>query len=235
MTPRLAALLTAPADDGSVGAIFGLFWGMFATTLGLLLATNYRGILDRFLAASESSASALRRIPPWRWIPDQHMERQRRQFRPVARIVGGVFAVVGPLVLVASAVQLVTRPWRLEAVHLHPHVTVFGGVVGAVMLLGFAAMWLPARPGTSLLRDAWRQGRVLPRLAAAGTTVAALVMVIGVTIEVPAVFTFAWAAAVIPIIILALTWHRSPAPPPATGHQARDEPNPTDPSDPPAC
>jgi hypothetical protein len=227
---RLATFVTSvPSDGSSSGAVFGLLWGLFATPIGLLLASNYRGFLDRFLAASEASAAPLRRIPPWRWIPDDHLDRQRRQFRPMARVVGCVFAVVGPLVLVVSAIQLATGPWRPGPIRLHPHVTVMSVIVGVVMFAGGGAqLWLAGSPGMSPLRDAWRQGRTLPRLAAAGTTFAMLVMTTGAVTELLAIFMLGWAVAIVPAIVLILTWHRSPAAPSPTSPDGLDQERPTD-------
>lgn len=206
---------TAPAssDDSVAGAIIGVFWGLFATTIGLLLATNFRGFRDRFLAASETSAAPLRRIPPWRWIPDSHLARQRRQMRPLLRVIGVVFAAIGPVVLVASAVDLLTHRWHPGPIHLHPHPSVLGVVSGLFILGGLVPILWPSAPGTNLFRDSWRRGRILPRSAVLGAGLGIVVMAAAAATELWALVMAAWVIGMIPVIGLTLTWHRSPAPP----------------------
>jgi hypothetical protein len=83
---------------------FLIFWSLAATTMGWLLATNYRGFLDRFIVDSQASGEAVRRRLRWLY-PSLRNERSQARIRVMARIVGGILAIAGPVVLVITVVQ----------------------------------------------------------------------------------------------------------------------------------
>lgn len=93
---------SANASDG--GGIFLLIWGIIATVIGGLLVTNFRGFARWFQRNAEASNSGLRRIPPWRRLPDNRGSAGRLR---LVRTLGGVFAVMGPVALVSGVVLTV--------------------------------------------------------------------------------------------------------------------------------
>jgi hypothetical protein len=101
----LAAHAVSSSSDGSPGGLFMLAWGIAATAAGLAAATNFRGFAD---AAAANSARA--RQPRWQRKPSllTTPDRPDRPDQPnvgLVRLVGGVFAVVGPVMIVAGTVS----------------------------------------------------------------------------------------------------------------------------------
>ncbi|MQY36108.1 hypothetical protein SRB17_41050 [Streptomyces sp. RB17] len=130
-------------------ALFDLIWALGATVIGWVALINPRGILE--------------------WI-----ELRRgvggRVWR--SRLVGGVFALIGPLELIKGIVHLTALkgPERPAVFHqTHGFSPALATVVIAVMVLVAIHAW---RTNT-FLQEAWTAGR-LPRACAVLVTLAAL-------------------------------------------------------------
>jgi hypothetical protein len=147
------------------GGLFLLCWGLFATPLGGLLATDYRGFAHWFERNANASSAGLRRLPPWRLLP----ARQPGSMVAFTRVLGGVFAVVGVVTLVLGTVLtfrgqggLLARTHRPQGIE-----ALFYPVIAAAWMFQF---WRP--PG--VLRRAWVQGG---RPSAVGMTLGLLLFV----------------------------------------------------------
>ncbi|MBV7244488.1 hypothetical protein [Streptomyces sp. MW-W600-10] len=131
--------------------MFSLVWGTFATTLGWVVATDFRGAAHRFHAFSHAATPF---GGPGASVIGVGF----------FRLVAGVFALVGPIVLVTGLLDL----WRGEAegFRLPPA----GGwfVLVQAVLLG-AALWHYWRR-SGFLRRQWDAGSGLRRTAVAGVT-----------------------------------------------------------------
>ncbi|GGM49812.1 hypothetical protein GCM10011608_38410 [Micromonospora sonchi] len=82
--------------------------------VGVALATNFRGVAERHVHRSMFTASALRRVPRWGWLPDvTHNERPAR-FILLERVIGVAFAAVGLVFLVVLGYSALTdQPMRM--------------------------------------------------------------------------------------------------------------------------
>jgi hypothetical protein len=122
--------------------------------------------------------------------------------------VGGVFAVVGPVVLIIGVVRALTRPFRIPAPHLHPHVTGFGLLSAGLMMAVLIFTWV-SRPGDrNPWRRAWSQGGVA-RIGAVILVPSTLLMLVGSAANLPQLFLGGWAVgAVGTVIMLASTKQR---------------------------
>ncbi|MFC9034232.1 hypothetical protein [Streptomyces arboris] len=131
--------------------MFSLAWGTFATTLGWIVATDFRGAAHRFSAFSHAAAPFGGSGAPVLGVG-------------FFRLVAGVFALIGPIVLVTGLLDL----WRGEAkaFRLPPADGWF--VVMEAVILG-AALWSYWRR-SGLLRRQWEAGNGLRRAAVAGVT-----------------------------------------------------------------
>ncbi|WP_234359020.1 hypothetical protein [Plantactinospora sp. BC1] len=69
--------------------------------IGVALGTNFRGVTEWHVRRSISTASVLRRIPPWLWLPDVSQEERLARFVLLERVLGITFAVVGVMILIA--------------------------------------------------------------------------------------------------------------------------------------
>ncbi len=138
-------------ESGAGGTVYSLVWGAFVTTLGWVLATDFRGAAHRFHAFTHAAT-------PF-----------RGSGAPVVgvgflRLVAGVFALTGPIVLVSGLLDL----WRGEAEgYSSPPVSGWFVLVEAVIV--GAILWSAWRR-SGFLRRQWGPGSVLWRTAAAGVT-----------------------------------------------------------------
>ncbi|MFV2115066.1 hypothetical protein ACFHW0_22365 [Micromonospora sp. LOL_025] len=93
----LAAVVTGPA----------------VSLVGVALATNFRGVTEWHVRRSMSTASALRRVPPWRWLPEVPHEERLARFVLLERVIGVAFAVLGVMILVTVGHSILTgQPMR---------------------------------------------------------------------------------------------------------------------------
>ncbi|NEB41076.1 DUF1345 domain-containing protein [Streptomyces sp. SID14515] len=131
--------------------MFSLVWGTFATTLGWVVATDFRGAAHRFSAFSHAAA-------PFGGSGATVMGVG------FFRLVAGMFALTGPIVLVTGLLDL----WRgeAEAFRLPPVDGWF--VVMEAVILG-AALWSYWRR-SGFLRRQWEAGNGPRRAAVAGVT-----------------------------------------------------------------
>ncbi|MFJ2431646.1 hypothetical protein ACIOWM_00380 [Streptomyces anulatus] len=131
--------------------MFSLVWGAFATTLGWVVATNFRGAAQRLRSFSHAATPFAGSEAPVIGVG-------------FFRLAAGVFAVIGPIVLVTGLLEL----WRGEtdAMRLPPvsgwFVMVEAVIVGATL----RSAWR----GSGVLRRQWSAGGGLRRAAAAGVT-----------------------------------------------------------------
>ncbi|MEV6369588.1 hypothetical protein AB0L86_22135 [Micromonospora musae] len=80
-----------------------------ATSLvGIALATNFRGATEWHVRRSMSTASALRRVPPWRWLPSVPYEERLARFILLERLIGIAFAVGGVIILATVGYSVLT-------------------------------------------------------------------------------------------------------------------------------
>lgn len=101
----LAAHAAHNASGSQPGGLFLLAWGLIATASGLATVTNFRGFADA--AAASAARSSPVRKPRWQWNPSQLMtpDHPAQPNVRLMRLVGGVFAVVGPIVIVVGIVS----------------------------------------------------------------------------------------------------------------------------------
>lgn len=85
----------------------GAAMSLAMSLVGVALATNFRGITDWHVRRSMSTASALRRVPPWRWLPNVPHEKRLARFIMLERVIGIAFAVVGVMILATVGYSVV--------------------------------------------------------------------------------------------------------------------------------
>lgn len=79
---------------------------MMSLTVGLVgiaLSTNFRGVTEWHVPRSMTTASVLRRVPPWRWLPDAQYDKRLARFVLLERVIGVIFAAVGVMFLIVLA------------------------------------------------------------------------------------------------------------------------------------
>ncbi|WP_097880766.1 hypothetical protein [Streptomyces sp. st140] len=131
--------------------MFSLVWGTFATTLGWVVAADFRGAAHRFHAFSHAATP---------FVGSGAHVMGVGFFRMVA----GLFALIGPIVLVTGLLEL----WRGEAGNFRlPPVGGWFVLVQAVIL--GAALWSYWRR-SGFLRRQWDAGSSPRRAAVAGVT-----------------------------------------------------------------
>ncbi|MEE6305728.1 hypothetical protein V1634_02620 [Plantactinospora veratri] len=92
----------------------GAVLSLAVSLVGVALATNFRGVTEWHVRRSISTASVLRRIPPWRWLPDVSPEERLARFVLLERVLGVAFAAVGVIILIAVGYGVVTgQPMRM--------------------------------------------------------------------------------------------------------------------------
>ncbi|NES31695.1 hypothetical protein GCE86_03110 [Micromonospora terminaliae] len=82
--------------------------GPAVSLVGVALATNFRGVTEWHMRRSMSTASVLRRVPPWRWLPDVPHEERRAHFILLERVIGAALAVAGVLILASAGYSALT-------------------------------------------------------------------------------------------------------------------------------
>ncbi|MDL4820946.1 hypothetical protein [Actinomadura opuntiae] len=80
-----------------------LLFGIVCCTLGIPLATNYRGILDEWAHDIPPTPDPLKKLPPWRW-----WEPSNESLKIFARGIAAVFAIGGVLLVIAGIVGIST-------------------------------------------------------------------------------------------------------------------------------
>ncbi|MFD7508048.1 hypothetical protein ACFV5N_01680 [Streptomyces sp. NPDC059853] len=130
------------------GGLFSVLWGLGAGLLGAVLATDFRGSAERFVMISERT-----------------MMVGSRNRRPVmgtrgVRLLGGVFALAGPVVSVVGLVELARSDGAQTSFTVQPPLPflLFAAVAGIV---GEWLLWRPDGP----LRDEWAAGGSVRRTA----------------------------------------------------------------------
>lgn len=171
--------------------------GLFMTVLGGLTATNYRRFADRQLMNAEASVRWLRRIPPWSLFP----VRPGKVQRSFQRVIAGIFATLGPLVVfvgvhAALSGDLATSAGRppQPLYQWHPMSLLFG--IGCLLIW---SLWLARLPSVrTMCHSERRSARVLVIsgfaamvLCAAGIAlVAPLLFLIGIGALMPVSIAF---------------------------------------------
>ncbi|WP_431961212.1 hypothetical protein [Actinacidiphila sp. bgisy160] len=141
------------ADGDAAGGLFTVAWGLWATGFGWIVATDFRGAARRFHALSEWSVPFGRTGTP-------------RVGVGFVRFVAGVFALVGPVVLVGGLLELGRGHVRPEG---FPRMPVSLAVFAA--LLAVLGLWMFWRPSGWLRRE-WDGGGGVRRAATVVITVA---------------------------------------------------------------
>ncbi|MFB7288398.1 hypothetical protein [Actinacidiphila glaucinigra] len=135
------------AGGGDGGAFFSVIWGLGASGFGWILVTDFRGAARRFHAMSARSVPFGGDRPPVVGVG-------------FVRFVAGVFALVGPVVLVTGLLDLVRDPAAPEPMPRPPLPLAVFAVLGAGV--GLWTFW--RRSG--VLRPEWAKGGTLRRAAA---------------------------------------------------------------------
>jgi hypothetical protein len=81
-----------------IGAVF--------LVIGVVLFTDFKGAATFHVKASIRSGETVRRIPPWRWLPERTDEERFHFAMRLERFIGASFALAGLAVVLISAVQL---------------------------------------------------------------------------------------------------------------------------------
>lgn len=155
------------------GGPFLLVWGLWATSFGWIVATNFRG------AARRMHLHTMQLRP-------ERLAHLREPGLGFLRAVAGVFALVGPVIL-AQALNILRREgWHLPGMPEQP--IPFTAWAGVVVVFWMWMFW--RRSG--FLRMEWSAG-ALPQRAAVGVLSAAfLVMPFAMSIGLPAVLLICW-------------------------------------------
>ncbi|MET8833559.1 hypothetical protein ABZV78_06555 [Micromonospora sp. NPDC004540] len=86
----------------------GVMMSLTMVLIGVALTTNFRGVTEWHVRRSMATASVLRRVPPWRWLPDVPHEERLARFVLVERLLGVAFAVVGVMILITVGYGFLT-------------------------------------------------------------------------------------------------------------------------------
>ncbi|MEW2330478.1 hypothetical protein AB0880_22000 [Micromonospora chersina] len=81
----------------------GVVTCLAVSLVGVALATNFRGMTEWHVRRSMATASVLRRVPPWRWLPVASYDQRLARFVLMERAIGVVFAAMGVLFLILLA------------------------------------------------------------------------------------------------------------------------------------
>ncbi|MFJ2775412.1 hypothetical protein [Kitasatospora sp. NPDC087315] len=150
--------MTSAGHEAAAGGAFTLGLGILATVLGGLLVMDFRGFARWFLRGTEASSAGPRRLPPWRRRPERP---ERAGMLPLVRVVGGIFAAAGLVMLVLGIVLLsggeAGAPFTRDDRFSGPVAFVYP-VMAAVWLRQFwrpggllATTWNTAGPGRHIL------------------------------------------------------------------------------------
>ena len=173
--------MTAPESD-----LFDLIWGLGATAAGGVALLNPRGVLE--------------------WI---ELRRGRGGSLWPSRLVGAVFIVVGPLMLVRGTTGLLAlkaseRPTLLHRTHGLPPVS--AALTIGCMVLAVIYAWRTS----DFLRKAWAS-HGLPRLLASFITLTALSFTTATALGYPMASVLSFALGAAATGGLMLTRHRLPS------------------------
>ncbi|MGW0501816.1 hypothetical protein [Micromonospora sp. NPDC003241] len=92
----------------------GVATSLAMSLVGVALATNFRGVTEWHVRRSMCTASALRRVPPWRWLSDVPHEQRLARFILLERAIGVAFAAVGLMILVVLGYSILSgQPMRM--------------------------------------------------------------------------------------------------------------------------
>ncbi|MEU3605472.1 hypothetical protein AB0E83_08420 [Streptomyces sp. NPDC035033] len=139
--------------------MFSVAWGVFATALGWIVATDFRGAAHRFHALSHA-------VMPFGGVGVSVVGVG------FFRLLAGVFALVGPVVLVGGLMDV----WRGEARSDRlPPIPIWFVVVEATIV--GVVLWRIWRH-TGVLRREWGAGSGPRRAAVAGLTASAVAFVV---------------------------------------------------------
>jgi hypothetical protein len=68
--------------------------------IGVAMATNFRGVTEWHARKSINSGNALRRVPPWRWLPDSSYDKRLARLVLLEWMIGVAFAAAGVMVAI---------------------------------------------------------------------------------------------------------------------------------------
>jgi hypothetical protein len=202
---HVLAAHAAHSASGQPGGLFLLAWGLGATATGLAAATNFRGFADAAAASARSSRVRRRRWQPGHsqlMTPDPPAQPNVGLFR----LAGGVFAIVGPIVIIAGIVS-----------SLHGHFTIpetpalpspfryvwlaFGAASIAYAWIPRTFTWRPRMAGYALSaarRNRWQ------RAASVLATIGGAVFVVCTAYGRPTIGIAAWLASALIGLVLFL-------------------------------
>jgi hypothetical protein len=127
------AYASAAAPASQPPGLFLLAWGLFASVVGIGVATNFRGTAYNVARRVEESSNRVRRSAPWNWRQDRVVNVT------LLRFAAAPFAVTGPIVTIAGVAAVV-----------HGHVTIqstgrppawFGCAAVGIALAATTRMW----------------------------------------------------------------------------------------------
>ena len=184
--------------------MFSVAWGMFATALGWIVATDFRGAAHRFHTLSQA-------VMPFGGVGVSMVGVG------FFRLLAGVFALAGPIVLISGLMDL----WRGKAgAGSLPAVPVWFVVVeAAIVCVAFRRTW--RRSGA--LRREWDAGNGLRRAAAAGLSASAVAFVVMLGFGWETWMVASWLAG--GLCGLALLLGDRPGMPPVTGPASAGSPD----------
>ncbi|RAN91980.1 hypothetical protein GAR05_06544 [Micromonospora saelicesensis] len=88
--------------------VAAIVMGPAVSLVGVALATNFRGVTEWHMRRSMSAASVLRRVPPWRWLPNAPHEERLARFILLDRLIGVAIAMAGVMILVNVGYSVLT-------------------------------------------------------------------------------------------------------------------------------
>lgn len=88
--------------------VAAVIFGPALSLLGVALASNFRGVTEWHVRQSMSFAGGLRRVPPWRWLPDVPDEERLARFILLERAIGVAFVAAGIMILVTVSYSALT-------------------------------------------------------------------------------------------------------------------------------
>lgn len=159
--------MAATTQAVSDGGLLALCLGFVLTLIGGLLVTDFRGFTQWFVLTAEATRAELRRLPPFRWLPERSGWTTQVG---MARTMGGLFAALGSLMLVGGVLGIAQGHAGSVLLHVHrpsgpgPFINV---VIAVVWLIYF---WRPR----GSLTGAWDQGGVARRALALVSSAAAV-------------------------------------------------------------
>ncbi|GGV99009.1 hypothetical protein GCM10010230_23960 [Streptomyces narbonensis] len=139
--------------------MFSVVWGVFATALGWIVATDFRGAAHRFHTLSQA-------LMPFGGVGVSAVGVG------FFRLLAGVFALVGPVVLVSGLIDV----WRGKAGSASVPPVPGWFVVVEAAIVGVVLWRIWRRSG--VLRREWNAGNGARRVAVAGLTTSVVTFVV---------------------------------------------------------